>query len=316
VADPPLAPPDAGPEAAAREALAQRVRTPLLTLLTQEALERDYQLVAGRKAARAPEQAAVDAVGTAADTRARAWTLPGGLGVVTVLLLFGLLVTVAAVQTSRNADVDDASRATLIDRIETRRDRVQDLQQRISDLRDENADLEEVVLALGDDVNAIGTRVTELQVLTGFVPVSGGGIRVELDNAVAADPETEYLRDSDLALLVNGLWQAGAEAISINGQRLTALTAIRNVSIAIEVNSFGIAPPYTVLAIGDTDTLAADLALTASGQAFSTLADQYGWDFDVDNVEDMTLPAAPFDARLRSARELDDTPGREGEGTT
>jgi uncharacterized protein YlxW (UPF0749 family) len=233
---------------AGRQAAAQRVRTPLLTLLTEEALELDYQLVASRKAA-GPSAAAdgqdVAEGGDSAD-RARRWSLRGGAGVVTVLLLFGLLITVAALQTSRNADVDETSRATLIDRIQVRRERVAELQERISELRDENAALEDEALALGDDVNTVATRVTRLEVLTGFVAVTGDGVRIELDNAEAADPLTEYVRDSDLTLLVNGLWEAGAEAIAINGQRLTPLTAIRNVNVAVEVNSTGIAAPYTV----------------------------------------------------------------------
>ena len=58
---------------------------------------------------------------------------------------------------------------------------------------------------------------------------------------------------------MNGLWTAGAEAISINGQRLTVLTAIRNGGPVINVNSRPLAPPYTVQAIGDPRTLLADL---------------------------------------------------------
>lgn len=305
------------PEDPEQAALAERARTPLLTLLTQEALEKDYQLLARRKAARAAQQEA-SAAGDAGDQHhAPGWALPGGVGVVVVLLGFGLLVTVAAVQTSRNADVVDASRATLIDRIETRSQRVQDLQQRISDLREENADAEDALLQLGDEVNTLQGRVTALEVVTGFVAVSGPGIRIVLDNAPTADPETEYIRDSDLALLADGLWQAGAEAVSINGQRLTARSAIRNVGVAIEVNSVGVEPPYVVQAVGDPDTLAADLLLTDSGLAFSNLATQYGFSYDVENVDDMRLPAAPGTLRqLRSARELDDVPGREGDGTT
>ena len=54
------------------------------------------------------------------------------------------------------------------------------------------------------------------------------------------------VRDADLAILVDGLWNAGAEAIAINGQRLTALTPIRNAGPAIQVNSTPLVPPYVV----------------------------------------------------------------------
>jgi uncharacterized protein YlxW (UPF0749 family) len=66
------------------------------------------------------------------------------------------------------------------------------------------------------------------------------------------------------------------------------------------VNSTGIAPPYTVQAIGDNDTLSSRLLETSSGAGFAVLAGDYGWFYDVDNVDDMRLPAAP--ARLRQLR--------------
>jgi uncharacterized protein YlxW (UPF0749 family) len=283
---------------------ATRVRTPLLELISEESLERDYQIVAQRRAAAG--------AGDGDSPRHPA----SRIGVIAVVAAFGALVTLAAVQTSRNADVEDASRATLIERIENRRAAVADLQGQVADLQDQNAEAEQDLIALVDDHNAVDARLRELETVTGFGAVTGEGLRIDLDNAPLADPETEYIRDSDLALLVNGLWEAGAEGIAINGQRLTAHTAIRNSGTAIEVNSTGIAPPYVVLATGNSDTLAANLAETPSGSAFITLASQYGFSYDSESLDEVRLPAAPPRVReLRSAREL--TPGgRQPEGGT
>ena len=57
--------------------------------------------------------------------------------------------------------------------------------------------------------------------------------------------------DRDLQDVVNALWLAGAEAMSINGQRLTAATAIRSAGEAILVNSRPLSPPSLVHAIGN-----------------------------------------------------------------
>ena len=101
------------------------------------------------------------------------------------------------------------------------------------------------------------------------------------------------------------MWTAGAEAISINGQRVSASTAIRNSGTAIEINSTGIAPPYVVQAIGNIDTLSSRLVETSSGAAFAVLAGDYGWSYEVDNVDELRLPAAPVRLRqLRSATQL------------
>ncbi len=273
----------------ARQDLSARVRTPLLALITAEALERDYQMVAQRRADRSgppPDGARV----------------AGRVAVIAVVAVFGLLLTVAAVQTSANADIDSASRAGLIDRIQARSERVQELNGTLADLREANTDAEARLLRLGNAVNGAETAATDLGGLTGFTAVIGEGIRIELDNGEVSDPDTESIRDSDLALLVNALWTAGAEAISINGQRLTARTAIRNSGTAIEVNSTGIAPPYVVLAIGNNDTLSSRLLETTSGAGFAVLAGDYGWSYDVDNVDEQRLPGAPLRLRqLRSA---------------
>jgi uncharacterized protein YlxW (UPF0749 family) len=278
-----------------------RARTPLLTLITQESLDTDYQMVAAR-------------VG-----RRRHGVLSRS-SVVTALAVFGVLVTVAAVQTERNADVTDASRATLIERIESRRAALRDDQARIAELRDDNAAAEDDLTRQADVLNATEADVRDLQALTGFVAVSGEGIRVVLDNAPFAD-ETELLRDSDLALLADALWSAGAEAIAVNGQRLTARSAIRNSGPAIEVNGVGIAPPYTVLAIGDSGTLPARFQESGSGLAFAGLAAQYGFTYDIDAETELRVPAAPPALRrIRSAQDStrQDSTGRdrpEGDGT-
>ncbi len=282
-----------------------RARTPLLTLITQESLEKDYQVVAARRDARDPEGG-----GRRSGPVARS-------AVIAAVAAFGVLVTVAALQTSRNADVEVASRESLIGRIEQRREGLRGDQAQIADLREQNADAEDDYIQLGDVLNATQDDLTDLRVVTGFVAVRGEGVRVVLENAPYAD-ETTQIRDSDLALLADGLWHAGAEAISINGHRLTARSAIRNSGPAIEVNGVGIASPYTVTAIGDMDTLAAGFLESASGLAFASLAGQYGFTYDFDNEADLRIPAAPTHLRrLRSAVEDNgQLRGGEGDGTS
>ncbi|MBU2697470.1 DUF881 domain-containing protein [Nocardioides sp. WV_118_6] len=273
-----------------------RARTPLLTLITQEALDRDYQVAASRRGAD---------VDPARGRRYRG-------GVIAVIGVFAMLVTVAAVQTSQNADVDDASRASLISRAEARRDLLRAQQDRIADLRRDNAVAEDALSSLNRRFADARARVADTGALTGFAPVRGPGVRVVVDNPDYAGPN-EVIRDSDLALLVNGLWEAGAEAVSINGQRLSAVSAIRNSGEPIEVNSVGIAPPYTVVAIGDPRSLSADLVETRGWSRFVVLADQYGFSHDIDRVDDLRLGSAPSGfQRLRSAKYAQPNPKHKG----
>ncbi|WP_182376263.1 DUF881 domain-containing protein [Nocardioides sp. WS12] len=264
-----------------------RTRTPLLTLITLEALDRDYQAAASRRGV---------------DTREGAGSR---VAVVLVMAAFAMLVTVAAVQTSQNADVDDASRASLISRIESRRAVVGDLQADIADQRAANTAAEATLRSLGSRYGDTQADATAIGALTGFEPVTGDGIRATLDNPPNAGEDDAVVRDTDLALLANGFWAAGAEAISINGQRLSPMSGIRNSGEPVEVNGIGIAPPYTILVVGNQRTLSANFIDTSSGLQFLALKDQYGFPYRADNEDDLHLPAAPASTRqLRSATVL------------
>jgi uncharacterized protein YlxW (UPF0749 family) len=255
-------------------AAGDRVTMPLLTLITQQSLDEDYLHVAERRASEPAGSSPRRPRRTAA----------------VVVAAFGLLVTVAAVQTSARAGVTDASRAALTQQIEDGRANIGDLQSRIVHLRELNVGLQDRLDAVSATQQAASARLARIQSSTGFGAVTGPGVRITVDDRPDG---TELVKDTDLRLLVNGLWAAGAEAISINGQRLTARTAIRNSNAAIHVNVRALSPPYVVLAVGDERTLQADLMDTTSGLQFRDLADSLGFPFTMDNENQLTLPAAP-----------------------
>jgi uncharacterized protein YlxW (UPF0749 family) len=264
------------PELAPERQLPERVTLPLLTLITQQALDEDYRHVAERRTPQAPRTPRGRSHRTAA----------------VVIAVFGLLVTIAAVQTSRNATVNDASRTTLVRQITAERASVSRLQDEIVELRQRNVGLQERLGQASSSAQSTVARMRRLETSTGFVPVSGPGVRATVDDAPNGDP-TQAVRDEDLALLVDGLWSAGAEAISINGQSLTALSAIRNSGPAIHVNGRPLAPPYTVLAIGDTRTLQANLLDSTHGSEFYSLARQLQFVYELRNEDSLNLPPAP-----------------------
>jgi uncharacterized protein YlxW (UPF0749 family) len=293
--------PTSGPTSGPTPELPARVRMPLLTLITQQSLDEDYLVAAERRAAGAPRPPRGRPQRTAA----------------VVIAVFGILASTAFVQTSRNADVDTASRETLIAKIEAESDRLADRKERVATLSDRIEALERTTSRFTDAQQGAAVTLRRLQVRTGFVAVTGEGVRVTVTQVPNADVNQE-VKDSDLALLANGLWQAGAEAISVNGQRLSSVSAIRTSGSAIEVNFVGVAPPYTVLAIGDTRTLQARFLDTSSGLAFGDLS-RYGIEYDMDDVSELVLPSAPSDlSRLRSARaptEEDTMTQRSGEAS-
>ena len=100
--------------------------------------------------------------------------------------------------------------------------------------------------------------------------------------------------DSDLTRLVNGMWQAGAEAVAINGHRITTLTPIRSAGSAITVDYVSLSPPYVLEAIGDPARLQARFARTSAAAWWQYLHDNYGITYELQTVSsDLKLPADP-----------------------
>ncbi|MGN6161086.1 MAG: DUF881 domain-containing protein, partial [Marmoricola sp.] len=137
----------------------------------------------------------------------------------------------------------------------------------------------------------------------GVSAVTGPGVQVVVDNAPKSAGARGVVQDRDLQQLVNGLWQAGAEAMSINGQRVTSLTAVRTAGSAITVNYQSLTPPYVIDAIGNPATLPAQFALTDSGAAWLDLQQQLGMVFSITTKSTLSLRAATLPS-LRFAKVL------------
>jgi uncharacterized protein YlxW (UPF0749 family) len=277
----------------AESPLPEHVTVPLLSLITQRSLDADYEHVARRR----------QATGQTSPSRPVPRRTAG-----LVLLVFGLLVTIAAVQTSRNAPAADASRESLIKQANLRREGLADLQSQVSQAEARVLALQGRLGSLSTESKATEARLERLQARTGFGPVRGPGIQVTV-NSAPGSAGTQLVRDSDLTLLTDALWAAGAEAISVNGQRLTTLGAFRNVGIGILVNALPVNPPYVFSVIGNPDTLPATLLSSSVGAKWYALKDSLGFRFEVQDGGTMTLPAAE-QQRLRSAEVLTPKDGK------
>ena len=281
--------------------LPDHVTTPLLTLITARSMDEDYAHVAQKRAA-------------AGEPTASPRTRPHWASLVAIAVL-GVMAAIVAAQTDREAEVNELSRAALIQQIDSRRDVLRDLQQDVGDLSRSNQAVAANSTLLQGQLDDLETRVRRAELSTGFAAVHGPGVRITVDNPPDVEVNDE-LRDEDLAYLIDGLWEAGAEAIAVNDQRLNVLGGIRNTNRAIHVNGRPVNAPYVVQAIGDPRTLQARLLQTSEGQEWFSLVNFFEFVYDSENVDDIRLPAAPIRA-LRDVIELNAEPDgvTDGEGS-
>ncbi|HEY1135220.1 MAG TPA: DUF881 domain-containing protein [Nocardioides sp.] len=249
------------------------VTLPLLERVTQQALEGDYAHVAAQR----------ERAGGAPRERRLGRTAAVVVGV------FGLLVATAAVQTERQAATDETSRTELVGRANEGRERLAALQARIADLTEETTSMDAAYDRALAQENAAAAELATLRLATGYEAVTGPGVRFVVDDGEDGDDSVVVTRD--IRQLVAGLWEAGAEAIAVNGLRLTALSSITTSGTAITVNQRSLAPPYVVSAIGDSRALQAEFADTVYGQTFFAVVSRFGLEVEIDNVDALELPA-------------------------
>jgi uncharacterized protein YlxW (UPF0749 family) len=215
-----------------------------------------------------------------------------------VIVAFGGLLGVSALRTEQSAPQAAAERTELIDRIHAGQGTLDSLHQDIASLQGQVADLQQ---SLADDVShdqALSAQLTELGVSAGTIGVTGPGVQITADDADPSEGPGGVILDVDLQAMVNGLWEAGAEAIAIDGHRLTSLTSIRFAGEAITVDYRSLSPPYVIDAVGDPDTLASRFLDTDGGQTWLGLRANFGIAFDLADRDRVVVPADPHDHLL------------------
>jgi uncharacterized protein YlxW (UPF0749 family) len=222
-------------------------------------------------------------------------TRGGTIAVVAVLVAAGLVLGIAAGQTRVSAPTVAAAHKELVDRVQTRTASADDLQKRLETLRAAVDATRAAALEATSAGSVARADLDRLSMLAGIAGVHGPGIKVVVDDAPDSSTRGEgssgRIRDTDLQRLINGLWAAGAEAVSVNGQRLTSLTAVRSAGDAILVAYRPLSPPYEVLAIGKADDLEVDFVDGPGGRWFHTLTG-FGIRFNVSTQQDLSLPGA------------------------
>ncbi|MEU0396193.1 DUF881 domain-containing protein [Streptomyces sp. NPDC006208] len=227
-------------------------------------------------------------------------TLRAKLGLAAGLVIAAVIVTVGAAQAQISAPVLAKEREELIDRVDAQTEAVDELERNVEALRSEVEEQQRKALKTqgGDQSDLVA-------LLAGATEVAGPGVKLVVDDAEESDEggggpressgfsDTGRVRDRDLQRVVNGLWESGADAVAINGQRLTALSAIRAAGDAILVDNRPLVPPYTVLAVGDGKKLSTAFQDSADGHYLDALRENFGIRSSISDEETVRLPAAP-----------------------
>ena len=218
------------------------------------------------------------------------------LAVVCGLAAFGVVVAGHSQRQQGRAEAPEQAR--LVHLVESEQADVASLQAAASRLRRQLAAVEQGRSRRSALSQQAAAELAGLAVTAGASDLDGPGLVVTLNDAPTipsgtADADAYRIHDSDLQLVVNALWAAGAEAVSVNGNRVSVLTSIRAAGQTIVVDLTPLVPPYRVSAIGARQK---DFLASAIARRFGDWATEFGLGFDVSARSQVTVP--PFVLRV------------------
>jgi uncharacterized protein YlxW (UPF0749 family) len=220
--------------------------------------------------------------------------------------ILGFLAVLAAAD-PRIAPGRDYRRLELVDLIAEQDARVRDLQ---ADVRSLEQELERVGESSGvrdGRIEELRDRAQGLAVFAGNAALEGPGVVVTLDDSTSSrspsgDPNDLVVHEEDIQTVVNALWSAGAEAIAVNGERLSSLSAVRCAGNTLLLHGRLHSPPYAVAAVGEPEAITAALPGQPGMDRWLGAVASFGLGYEVETRDRVLVPAGATSLALARAR--------------
>jgi Uncharacterized protein conserved in bacteria len=185
----------------------------------------------------------------------------GKISIMIICLLVGIMLSIQfRASESYGTNLRDTRNEDLLVKNSTLSEQNEELSKEVVSLREKMTNV-----ASGNESAAnLQTELKKANMAAGLIPVTGPGIIVTLNDSPRAlqsgqNPNDLLVHDEDILKIVNEMKASGAEAISVNDQRITAMTEIRCAGTTILVNANKVAPPFTIKATGDPQLLESGL---------------------------------------------------------
>lgn len=233
----------------------------------------------------------------------RGGTRRGRWVTVAVCLVIGLMISVSSLN-ARGYDLRPGRNTQLIDVVRDRSRYDAELTERVGELR---AEVDRLTAAAADAPDLSG-RLAEAGSAAGLDSVTGPGVTVTLTDAPASvqppgvDEDLLIVHQQDIQAVVNVLWASGAEAMTIQGQRVVSTTGIKCVGNSVVLHGTPYAPPYVISAIGDPVRMAAGLTDSNYLRIYRQYVEAYHLGYNQRREDALLLPGYRGSVDLQHAR--------------
>jgi uncharacterized protein YlxW (UPF0749 family) len=241
--------------------------------------------------------------------RSRAWRYAVPVSFVLAGLLFA-----ASAHTSHGIDLRVTSRDDVSSLVTREQQTVADQSKQLTGLERKVQAATSAAAKSDRGVAAVGQQAQAVADVAGLVPVTGPAVSVSLDDAPplpgkeqgSVPPDYLVVHQQDVQAVVNALWAGGAEAMTLQGQRVVSTSAVRCVGNTLLLQGVVYSPPYVVAAIGDPTRLRAALDAAPDIVIYKQYVDAYKLGYVVKSQSQVTMPAFTGAVTLQHARALGD----------
>ena len=217
------------------------------------------------------------------------------------LLVLGFLIAAQITGEKPRTQYSTQERAPLIQTALDLQSKQDALKASILDLRQRIGGLEAQDPGAADSLRQLYADLEEARLAAGLVAISGPGLAFRLEDGTPGAGVDALVSAQDVRILVRELWLAGAEGIAVNGERVSATSAVIDIGGSILVNSAYLAPPYQVTAIGPPDLYDRLRSSVAFVDFVEGRIDPSGISLSVAALASVDLPAYAGTVNLRYA---------------
>jgi uncharacterized protein YlxW (UPF0749 family) len=236
---------------------------------------------------------------------------------VVVVSLVGIVVGIAAAVTMVQAQEQKSQIARLPSDIRqpilrgdlNLAEEFEKVRKEVQNLREEKTKLENAASEGRGLAEQLNTSLQMAKLFAGLTEVEGPGVAITLRDSRKKTDELlnvsdGIIHDADVVRVINELWNAGAEAITVNGKRAGPTTSYRCVGSVIVVDGARFAAPIVIRAIGDRETLLG--ALNLPGGVLSEIRDSDAEMVSLEEVNLMKFPAFDGSTAMKYAQVPED----------
>lgn len=217
------------------------------------------------------------------------------LGVMCLLLTYGISMQIKTTNNMGSTTSTNATENELRNAVLKAKERYDNLYKDLENVEKELEKERTGATQNNSELEDLENSIKEGNKLLGLTEVTGNGVEIELNdnqtiptNSYLGDPNDLIVHDVDIIRVINELKNAGAEAISINGERIVSTTAIECEGNVIKINGIKIGTPFKIKAIGNPEYLYG--SLNRKGGYLEVMRENYFLVANIEKVEKLTIP--------------------------